>query len=77
MDFKEFINESKLNKNADKIADIFTRFLIGDSKVAVNQLKKFIGVDIGAIINTDNNEYNKQYNELRTKILKAMLSGLT
>ena len=56
-------------QNEKKLADIFTRYLIGDRKAAVRQLAALsskVDVDI------DQDNYNQQYGDTYTAILKVL-----
>lgn len=65
-----------------KTADNFVRFLIGDSNVAINQLKNIGGfVNVGALVGDgkggiDHEAYNNLYNEMYDKIYKILYTRL-
>jgi hypothetical protein len=67
------IDEAKSFKNRDVsyIVDEFTRFLIGDRKQALNNLKKWINVDI-PIPDDYNKAYTKIFDDISTAIMKTL-----
>ena len=56
---------------ADRIADVFARFLIGDRKAALMQIRSFVNAKIGPW-NTDSGEYNKEYSRLVDRLKKVI-----
>lgn len=70
------LNESR-KVNPVEIADVFTRFLIGDRKSAIKQLQsKFMDADVGIIETPGTPEYNKQFDQLTTRIERAIKSEM-
>jgi hypothetical protein len=69
---KKKVDEAKFkNRDVSYIIDDFVRFLIGDRKQALNNLKKWTNVDINIP-----DDYNKTYNKLFDDISNAVMKTL-
>ena len=73
------LNESYNDEAAKKVADNFTRYVLGDPDSAINDLKRLknkIGVDVSTLGADQHGEaYSKLYNELY-KVLKKHIKSL-
>jgi outer membrane protein assembly factor BamD (BamD/ComL family) len=84
---REMIREEILTESADarNIADSFTRYLMGNSKLAVQELTKYMNYHGGSNPSLNQvgygqaepgtKEYNNEYKELYNAILKAIQGG--
>lgn len=55
-----------------EIADMFTRYLIGDKDIAVSQLKKAGQVKTQGLAGMDASEYNALYNKIHTDFFQVI-----
>ena len=62
------------NRDINQLADIFTRFLIGNRESAIRQLGSLKDMDFGIMETPGTKEYNNQYNKLMDKMAKAIRS---
>jgi len=74
----KYIGETVNENSQDLIAvvDSFTRYLMGDARIAANQLMTLSSRKLDLVINTDSKEYNKQFSDVREKLIKAIRSSL-
>ena len=74
---KQVVSEGKTIPVASpyEISNIFARFLIGDRKAALKQLDKYKNHSFG-IVEPDNGEWLKQFDNLISKMEKAIKSEM-
>lgn len=71
INLEKYLNEADQNLNK-KIADSFTRYVMGDSDAALKELKKY---PANVQVSSDASEYNKAYVATYKKFL-SILDGL-
>jgi hypothetical protein len=66
------LNESSSGTSLIKIADSFTRYLIGDRNIAISELKKNQPMPIPGLESMSAKEYNNVFQKLHSEIFKAI-----
>ena len=71
---REIIKEELLNESVDdkKLADAFTRYLMGDWPSAITQLSNMGGSFKFTMETPGTKEYNNQYNDVYNSFLKLL-----
>lgn len=73
--------DEKLNEGVStmSIADSFARYLIGDRKIAINELKKYQDLPTKGLANMEAKEYNDLFQKLHvdlSKVISKHMKGL-